>query len=755
MTDTFTPVNSLCRVAGILTLFFLATLLIPTRLTAQDISGRVSSKGGEPLIGAYVLVKRTDVHTHADENGNFLLKGAGPGDTLLISYLGFEPKRVVVADVADRLNVRLESAAFSLGAVTVRNNNRRTNIVSAIDVEIDPVQSSQEILRKVPGLFIGQHAGGGKAEQIFLRGFDIDHGTDIAISVDGMPVNMVSHAHGQGYADLHFLIPETIDKIDFGKGPYQADKGNFNTAGYVEFRTKDRLEESQVGLQVGSFNSYRALGMFNLIDTTDRHAYLAAEYISTDGPFESSQNFYRNNFMGKYSQRLSNGTSFSVLASHFASEWDASGQVPVRSVEDGSITRFGAIDDTEGGNTSRTNLALELSHMMSNNAFIKSNFYYSLYDFELFSNFTFFLEDPENGDQIRQFEDRQIFGFESSWNKVAYLGANEVLFRVGTGLRADRVEDNQLSRTKNRTELLERIQFGDVDEKNAYLFADAEIDAGDFVIRPGLRYDYFTYNYQSKLAVDSLYDPQTQSKGLLAPKLAVIYNAGNNLQLFAKAGVGFHSNDTRVVLDGSADAILPPAYGLDLGAVFKPARRMVANVALWALELEQEFVYVGDAGIVEPSGRTRRYGVDIGLRYQIKDWLFANLDGNYAYGRSLEDEEGHDRIPLAPVYTAVGGLNVLKNNFKGGLQFRYLADRPANEDNSIVAEGYTVVDINASYDFKPFTLGFNIENLLDVEWKETQFATESRLRNELTSVEEIHFTPGAPFFARATLMYSF
>lgn len=753
--STFLP---FCKGAGSpcgILVFLLALLLSPAGLSAQDVRGQVTSEDGEPLIGAYVLVKRSDVHTHADENGNFVLRGATIGDTLLVTYLGHDPLRVVLMDKDKRLNIELQSSSFNLGEVTVRNNTRQTNIVSAIDVVIDPVRSSQEVLRKVPGLFIGQHAGGGKAEQIFLRGFDIDHGTDIAISVDGMPVNMVSHAHGQGYADLHFVIPETIDKIDFGKGPYFADKGNFNTAGYVDFRTKDRLESSQVGLQVGSFNTYRALGMFNLLDTTDRHAYIAAEYISTDGPFEASQNFYRNNFMGKYSQRLRNGTNFSIIASHFASEWDASGQIPVRSVEDGSISRFGAIDDTEGGNTSRTNLALNLNHMMEDNSFIKSNFYYSLYDFELFSNFTFFLEDPENGDQIRQFEDRQLFGFETSWNKVAYFGPSEVLFRVGTGLRADRSENNQLARTKNRTELLENIQFGDVDEKNAYLFADAEIDAGDFVIRPGLRYDYFTYNYQSKLAVDSLYNPQTQGKGIVTPKLTVIYNATNSVQLFAKAGVGFHSNDTRVVLDGSADAILPPAYGFDLGSVFKPARRIVANVALWALELEQEFVYVGDAGIVEPSGRTRRYGVDLGLRYQVKDWLFANLDANYAYGRSVEEEEGNDRIPLAPVYTAVGGLNAIKGKFKGGIQARFLADRPANEDNSIIAEGYTIVDLNANYDFKPFSIGFNIENLLNAEWKETQFATESRLRNEVNSVEEIHFTPGAPFFTRLSLRYSF
>lgn len=722
-------------------------------LDAQDLRGRITSQKGEPLIGAYVLVKSADTHSHTDEYGDFLLRGPSIGDTLLISYLGYNPLRVEVESLDKRVMIELEESYYNLGQITVKNNSREINIVSAIDVEINPVQSSQEILRKVPGLFIGQHAGGGKAEQIFLRGFDIDHGTDIAISVDGMPVNMVSHAHGQGYADLHFVIPETIDKIDFGKGPYFAEQGNFNTAGYVQFKTKDRLDASQVGLQVGRFNSYRALGMFNLIDTTNRQAYFAAEYISTDGPFESSQNFYRNNFMGKYSAQYDDGLRFSLMASHFSSEWDASGQVPQRAIDDGTITQFGAIDDTEGGNTSRTNLSLELSKVIDDNTFLKSNFYYSLYDFELFSNFTFFLEDPVNGDQIRQFEDRQLFGFESSWNKVAYLGAASALFRVGTGLRADRVKDNQLARTKNRREVLEYLQLGDVDEKNFYVFADAEIDAGDFVFRPGLRYDYLTFNYVDRL--DTLYNNQSQGKGLFAPKFSVLYNADNNMQFFFKTGIGFHSNDTRVVLEQDNRAILPAAYGADIGSVFKPGKRMFANVALWYLQLEQEFVYVGDAGIVEPSGRTRRYGIDLGLRYQVKNWLFANLDANYAYGRSLDEAEGEDRIPLAPVYTAAGGLNAIAGQFKGGLQFRYLADRAANESNSIIAEGYTIVDLNASYDFKPFTIGFDIENLLDVDWKETQFATESRLRNELTGVEEIHFTPGAPFFLRGTLRYLF
>ncbi len=213
-------------------------------------------------------------------------------------------------------------------------------------MQTSPVRSSQEILRKVPGLFIGQHAGGGKAEHIFLRGFDIDHGTDVAISVDGMPVNMVSHAHGQGYADLHFLIPETISKIDFGKGPYYSDIGNFGTAGYVQFKTKDVLESSQLSLEYGAFNTTRTMAMLNVLDTENHSAYLAADYTVSDGPFESSQNFSRNNFFAKYAGNISDKEKLNAIASHFNSTWDASGQIPVRAVKSGLITRFGAIDDT-------------------------------------------------------------------------------------------------------------------------------------------------------------------------------------------------------------------------------------------------------------------------------------------------------------------------------------------------------------------------------------------------------------------------
>jgi outer membrane receptor for Fe3+-dicitrate len=620
---------------------------------------------------------------------------------------------------------------------------------------VTPVNSSQEVLRKVPGLFIGQHAGGGKAEQIFLRGFDVDHGTDVSISVDGMPVNMVSHAHGQGYSDLHFVIPETINKIDFGKGGYYAQEGDFNTAGYVNFETKDYLKESSISASAGQFNTLRTVGLFDLLENTkNQNAYVALEYIATDGPFESPQNFNRLNLFGKYVMYSPENDKLTLTASHFTSRWDASGQIPQREVDNGNMTRFGAIDDTEGGETERTNFNVTFDNYISDDTKLSANAFYSHYAFELYSNFTFFLEDPVNGDQIKQKEDRNIFGVNAAITHTTDLGGIELNLSSGFGVRHDVVDDVELSRTLNRRTTLENIQLGDINQTNIDAFVKAEFELGKVKIAPALRLDYFKFLYNDALQTN--YETLSETKAILSPKLNFFYNAKDNLQLYLKSGLGFHSNDTRVVVANGGEDILPRSYGADFGSVWKPFPKLVVNSALWYLFLEQEFVYVGDAGIVEPSGKTRRYGLDLGLRYQLTDWLFLDSDATFTNARSTEEPSGKNYIPLAPDFTFTGGLSVNNlDGFSGGIRLRYLDDRPANEDNSIVAEGYFVTDFNVNYDFKAITLGLAIENVLDVDWNETQFATESRLRNETRPVEEIHFTPGTPFFIKATVTYTF
>ncbi|MRH99214.1 TonB-dependent receptor [Kriegella sp. EG-1] len=739
-------------------IYIVLSFVFMASLSAHELSGTVTAEDSKPIDGVGVYNKTTGGYTYTNVSGYFELDDISVGDRIFFYSLGYKTHELTVQEsqLDSNIKVILKAAAVSLDQVVlVSKVNALSNFVN-VDVKANPVKSSQEILRKIPGLIIGQHAGGGKAEQIFLRGFDIDHGTDIAIDVDGLPVNMVSHAHGQGYADMHFIIPETIDNIDFGKGAYYADKGNFNTAGYVGLKTKKSIDDNMLSVEAGMFNTLRTVGMLKLSEGEFSNAYIASALTLTDGAFDSPQNFNRLNIMARYNYNNREDQDLSLTLSHFQSKWDASGQIPQRAVNQGLIGRFGAIDDTEGGNTSRSNFLVNHTRQLDEHSRVKSKAYISKYDFELFSNFTFFLEDPVNADQIRQKEDRTIIGAETAYEHSIHVGDHDsqLKYEAGIGFRYDDVNDVQLSRTKNRKELLERLAYGNVDETNGYGFFNLTYKKNKWTINPGLRLDYFKFDYENLLT--ETYDSKSQDKLFLGPKLNVLFAASSAVQLFGKTGVGFHSNDTRVVIANDADEILPAAYSFDVGGIFKPTNKIVINAALWNLFLEQEFVYVGDAGIVEPSGKTRRYGVDFGVRYQLTDWLYANGDINYTYARSTEEPAGADYIPLAPDLTSSGGLSFRDlGNLSGGINYRYIKNRPANEDNSIVAEGYFVTDMNLNYALNNWTFGVIVENLFDTEWNETQFATESRLFNETNPTEEIHFTPGIPFYLRGKVSVRF
>lgn len=732
---------------------FIATSTLP--VLGQTIKGKIINLNGKPIEGVQIFNIRTDQHTHTNEFGIFTLEKTQQNDILSIGGLGYKTKEIK-ANLSDPEPIVLDEDVLRLEEVVIHPKLAGLNFITAIDLKVTPVNSSQEILRKVPGLFIGQHAGGGKAEQLFLRGFDLDHGTDIAISVDGMPVNMVSHAHGQGYADLHFLIPETVEQIDFGKGPYYADKGDLATAGYVAFKTKEKLDKSSVGVELGQFNTRRIIGMFNILDhnNANQDAYIATEYLLTDGPFDAPQNFKRINLFGKYTSRFNDNSKFSLTVSHFTSKWDASGQIPLRLVNDGTISWFGAVDDTEGGNTSRTNINAAYYKAIDDNTYFKANTFYSKYKFELYSNFTFFLEDPINGDQIRQKENRDIFGLNTEWGKTLYLGDVKTSIQGGVGFRADATKGSELSRTKERYITLDRIMLGDIDQSNLFAYINSQFEVGKLTIAPALRIDQFQFNYQDKL--DSVYKNQGVKKTLVSPKLNFIYSESDNLQFYLKSGMGFHSNDTRVVVTDKNKKTVPRVFGSDLGSIWKPIPRLIVNSALWYLYSEQEFVYVGDIGIIEPSGKSRRMGADLGIRYQLNNWIFIDADANYAFARSINEPKGENYIPLAPDFTSTAGIGLNNwNGFSGSFRFRFMNNRAANEDNSIIADGYAIFDLNLNYQYKGLLAGISIENLFDTKWKETQFATESRLNNEPTSVEEIHFTPGTPFFFRARIGYNF
>nr|MBP6795068.1 TonB-dependent receptor plug domain-containing protein [Saprospiraceae bacterium] len=386
----------------ILIFFFSSTLI------AQTVKIRVVDDKQIPLEGATVKSLHQVFTTNRDGEFEYRIV---PDDSMQIRYLGYKEKlQVINRHFLSEPIIQLEAMPFDLNQVNVVHTNKSTSVISNIDLKVKPVSSSQEILRSVPGLFIGQHAGGGKAEQLFLRGFDIDHGTDVSVNFEGMPVNMTSHAHGQGYADLHFIIPEVVENINFGKGPYYADKGNFTTAAYVDFKVKEIFDRSGITLEAGQYNSLRGAAFFNLINTPKTKSYIASEYNLSDGWFDSPQDFNRFNLMGRVQHDLNKKNKLSLLVSQFSSKWNASGQVPNRAIESGLISRFGSIDNTEGGNTARQNLIIKLDSKLGEGKFFSQNAYISRYNFNLFSNFTFFLNDPLNGDQIKQKERRTVSG---------------------------------------------------------------------------------------------------------------------------------------------------------------------------------------------------------------------------------------------------------------------------------------------------------------------------------------------------------
>ncbi len=720
----------------------------------------------QPIESATITVLPARFLTASDASGNFSFKPFNDEISLEITAIGYRSQTLALAAFRQQKNrVLMQRAAIELSSVTISSKaGTQFQILSKIDIALRNVSNSQEVLRLVPGLFIGQHQGGGKAEQIFLRGFDCDHGTDISLNADAMPINLVSHAHGQGYADSHFIIPETIGNVFFKKGPYYAEKGDFCTTGYVDFHTLNALPENLVKLEGGMFHTFRLLGLFNLLDeaakTRQQSWYAAAEYRYTDSYFDHPQHFNRLNFFTKYYGRISSKTWLSLSGSTMYSKWNASGQIPDRAVAEGIIGFYGALDPNEGGVTSRTNVNAQTITTLRSGDVIRNQLYYSDYRFDLHTNFTFYLVDTVNGDEIRQQEARNLFGYKGSYEHSSYLGPVKWSTEAGLQFRGDATQHSGLSHTVDRFITLKQLKLGNITELAASAFANETLRFSDhFSINAGLRFDQFYYSYNNRLATDTLFQgigTYKTNDHSLNPKLSFYYNQNASLEFYLNLGKGFHSNDARSVVAEKGTFSLPAAYGADMGTVFKPVRDLIINAALWYIRLDQEFVYGGDGGTVDFSGKTQRMGFDFSTRYQPFRYVYLDLDLNYAHGRAVQDPKGLNYIPLAPVWTSTGGITFSRpEGFNGSLRYRYMGNRPANESNSLTAIGYFVTDAVLNYTKKNYEIGLTINNVFNTKWKETQFDTLTRLKGEPAPVDEICFTPGTPFAARLSFTVFF
>jgi hypothetical protein len=442
-----------------------------------------------------------------------------------------------------------------------------------------------------------------------------------------------------------------------------------------------------------------------------------------------------------------------------SSQWRASGEIPNRALSEGYISsRFGVLDSAQGGFTSRTNAILQLNTNLGKDVTWENMAFYSHYEFSLITNFTFYYYFPISGDEFRQHDIRNMAGYRSTITKTQVTDHARFHTEAGMGIRTDFINPLELDHTE-RGAILGQLQYGMVRESNLYGYAEETIQSGPWLINAGVRYDYLHFYYNS-LAIDSFatkiysgLDPYA-GKAIICPKLNVEYTFGPSFQLYLKSGKGFHSNDARVVIANQGFEILPACYGADLGLNWKPFSKLFVNTAIWYLYLQQEFTFGQDlinqpGGPVQPSGKTRRMGVDLSLRYQLTDWLYAWVNMNIADPRFIDSITGHRYLPLAPTFTSTGGLQVkFPGGWNGGISYRYLHNRAANSTYSLAALGYWVTDLNMNYTRKNYEIGMSIENLFNVTWNESQYEYISRLKYETAPVDEVSYTPGVPFFGK-------
>ena len=632
-----------------------------------------------------------------------------------------------------------------------------------------------DILRQVPGLMVSQHAGGGKSDQYFIRGFDADHGTDIAIYADGIPVNLPSHGHGQGYADTHFLIPETVSTVDVHKGPYSARFGDFYTAGAMELQTIDKIDGPTLWIAAGaplagprSFDQYnrRLVGMASpeIRNNAGDRSLIAAQIADSDGPFDNAQRFRQGNALVKWQGQVGPG-DLKIATSWYSATWNASGQVPESAVADGLISRFGSLDPSEGGDTSRATLQLGYRVRDDAGGLWRASLYGVVYRLQLFSDFTLFARDPVHGDEIEQDDARTVWGLDAGYERRFSLAGLDTYLTTGVQLRNDNVE-TALWHAEKRMRLADC--FGVANPCNNTVdhirdiagYAEATIHVLPHVhVLPGVRFEHFGWDVDD-MNPATRGDPMLStggraSRAIALPKLSVEAELSSQLDVFANAGSGFHSNDARGNVASHGAGSLARGLGAEAGfrTTLIPHARVSAD--FWYLHLDSELVWSGDAGGTEASGSTRRYGVDLEATYDPLPWL--RLDGSLSIARStlVQNAGNGNGLALAPKLMGQGGVTLFRGPAFVSLRARGIADRPGNDDGSLTAQGYLIFDLIAGRSFGKLDLNLTIGNLLDNDWREAQFAGASAVTAGGPVMEQMHFTPGIPLTATATAAYRF
>lgn len=623
---------------------------------------------------------------------------------------------------------------------------------------LQPQGRPAQVLRLIPGFIAVEHSGGaGKADQYFLRGFDADHGTDVAFFSDGMPINFRTHAHGQGYTDLNFIIPETIEGLDVYKGAYLPEFGDFATAGAVNFRSRQVVKEGIVQLAGGQFDTQRYLLMFSPTKEKVR-TLIAAEGYYTNGPFQNDNRYFRGNLLGKLTLNPTARSEFSLTGTFHKAQWNGSGEIPFRAVTDGTINRFGSIDPSEGGKTVRSTGRLNYHYDTPSGGQFFANAYGQYYKFDLYTNFTFFLNDPANGDGFQQSDRRVIYGGDTGWRQSFDFFGIPSAVTAGVQARVDNAHVRLGTQFKRNP--LSATTDTDVLEASYAPFLKTEFQPTQWMrLSGGVRSEIFTFDVRNRCPACAEQPSGRASSSVVLPKANLILGPWFRTELFANYGEGYHSNDARsAVVPGSSPLARAKTY--EVGARSRPwgpdGLELIAT--LWAIDLQSELLFVGDDGTTEIRGPTRRRGVEVAARGQVFGPIYVN--GSFTWAKA-EFRNG-DAIPNAPELTAYGAV-ILRypEGLTTQLQATYFGIRPLIEDRSFKSPSWVDVDLSSRYKI-PVKLShgrleafFFIQNLLNTHWEQATFAFQSRLRNEPAGVTDLHFVPGNPRFVMGGVAWYF
>jgi hypothetical protein len=585
-------------------------------------------------------------------------------------------------------------------------------IVAFDDIKLAPMMRVGELVEAVPGMVATQHSGTGKANQYFLRGFNLDHGTDFSAFVDGVPINMRTHGHGQGYLDLNFFIPEMVATTTYRKGPYSALVGDFSSAGSVDFRLYDELDESILNVAVGAFDFYRIMGS-STIDAFNGKLTAAADYNTYSGPWDIDEDLEQSKLYLSYKTRIGDAEAKIALLG-YSGEWNSSDQIPRRAVRAGVIDELGYIDPDLGGHTDRYGVTGQLNFDSWG-----ATAYFVDYDFGLYSNFTYLLEDPVDGDQFEQIDRRQIYGLRLDGSSETLTGFLPTTFRWGIDVRVDDIGDVGLYRTVAR-QRIGTVRVDSVDESSVSGYGDFAFALSDSLrVSLGLRADYFDW----RVAADRPENSGEGSDYLLSPKFNAAFRAMDNLEIYLNWGRGFHSNDVRgstITVDPVSGAPADPvdplvqSNGAEIGARIESGEKFNATITAFWLELDSELLFVGDAGSTEVLGASERLGVEFSTFLQLNEWLAANLDYTYTDSKFKRDDGAGRYVPGAVETSAALGLNgVWQNGIFASARARYLGTAPLVEDNSVRSNASLLINVGVGYRRESIEFRLDIFNLLD------------------------------------------